>query len=285
MGLDRNRIDFEAGDYMVRAGDRATALYIIESGRVAIVLPRGPGVLLAELGPGDLFGEAALNEHAIHVADAIARTQVHCLELTGEELPALLHAQPDLAAAIARKLAERFVISERRRAELEVAALRRGTGTTPAVREVARPTRLTPAGGISTVRSARHYEASAAQDRHDGSAPVSMQLRFLLRHVTGDIRVPEGRPDYLVGRFDPSSGVIPEIDLGELDVARSLSRRHAHIIETPTGMRLREEPGAMNGTFLNGRRVPCDAMVDLKSGDRLRFGAVEVEYVENGASG
>lgn len=56
------RRTFAAGDMLVRQGESATALFIIESGRVVVRYdtPAGDSLLLSVMGPGQLFGELGL---------------------------------------------------------------------------------------------------------------------------------------------------------------------------------------------------------------------------------
>lgn len=82
----------------------------------------------------------------------------------------------------------------------------------------------------------------------------------------------------MVGRPDPATGAIPEINLGPLDLARSLSRRHARLLLSAGVVSLREEPGVSNGTWVNGERVASGQTIALKPGDKLRFGAIELEF-------
>lgn len=53
---------YRRGEILIRQGDEAGSLYIIETGRVAIRLanPNGDSIILAVMGPGDVFGEMAV---------------------------------------------------------------------------------------------------------------------------------------------------------------------------------------------------------------------------------
>ena len=62
-----------------------------------------------------------------------------------------------------------------------------------------------------------------------------------------------------------------------LDHQRSLSRRHAKIVNEGGILFLREEVGTTNGTFINGERVPTGQARPLSLGDTLRFGSVELK--------
>ena len=63
----------------------------------------------------------------------------------------------------------------------------------------------------------------------------------------------------------------PQNGLDLLD--RSVSRRHAELLVDEGGLRL-QDLGSSNGTWVNGRRIT--ESVELRPGDRLRFGTVEL---------
>ena len=78
----------------------------------------------------------------------------------------------------------------------------------------------------------------------------------------------------LVGRFDPNTGIHPDIDLTDEDPQLSVSRRHARILCEHNRYFLVEEHGVANGTYIKGERLaPGDAR-ELKPGDRVGFGMV-----------
>ena len=74
------------------------------------------------------------------------------------------------------------------------------------------------------------------------------------------------------------AGINPEINLTSVDPTRSLSRRHAKLIRQGRLFFVREEAATVNGTFVNNVRVATGQDVPIKPGDKLRFGAVEVEF-------
>jgi hypothetical protein len=78
----------------------------------------------------------------------------------------------------------------------------------------------------------------------------------------------------LVGRFDPNTGIHPDIDLTEEDPQLSVSRRHARILCEHNRYFLVEEHGVANGTYIKGERLPPGDARELKPGDRVGFGMV-----------
>src|SRR6266498_543072 len=67
--------EFPAETRILRRGDTGMALYVVESGRVAVTVQSeegGPEQRLAELGPGNVFGEMALIDGGPRAADVTA---------------------------------------------------------------------------------------------------------------------------------------------------------------------------------------------------------------------
>jgi pSer/pThr/pTyr-binding forkhead associated (FHA) protein len=57
---------------------------------------------------------------------------------------------------------------------------------------------------------------------------------------------------------------------------KSVSRRHAMLVDRPSGARLLDDRSS-NGTFVNGRRI---VQADLNDGDVLLLGRVVLRYLE-----
>ncbi|MCI0659324.1 MAG: FHA domain-containing protein, partial [Acidobacteria bacterium] len=55
---------------------------------------------------------------------------------------------------------------------------------------------------------------------------------------------------------------------------RSVSRRHARVTASGSKLFISEEVGALNGTFLNGKRLTPGKSEPLQSGDTLALGMV-----------
>ncbi len=121
------------GELIMRQGDGADALYLIESGQAAI---EQYGQTLATLGEGDFFGEIALLNGGPHRADVRALTPVSLLALPGQDFQRLIEQRPDLEQQL-RVLVEQRIqrnaamrSDENRTRELELAVthgLLRGT--------------------------------------------------------------------------------------------------------------------------------------------------------------
>jgi hypothetical protein len=84
----------------------------------------------------------------------------------------------------------------------------------------------------------------------------------------------------LVGRRDPVTGITPDVDLTDEDVKRSVSRRHAKLIFSNGQFYLAEEVGTLNGTFINGKRIPTGVLTPIKAGYQIGFGMLRFKFVE-----
>ncbi len=75
------------GDWFVREGEPGDRMYVLESGRVAVVKGwQGQDVLLHHLDAGDCFGEMALMDLHPRSASVLAETDCCAIELTPEHL-------------------------------------------------------------------------------------------------------------------------------------------------------------------------------------------------------
>jgi CRP/FNR family transcriptional regulator len=92
------RRGFGRGACLFQEGDPGSHLYVIMSGQVQIsrTRPSGDEVVLALLGPGEVFGELALlKDSAVRSADARALEATSCLTLDRSALNAFLDTHPE----------------------------------------------------------------------------------------------------------------------------------------------------------------------------------------------
>jgi CRP-like cAMP-binding protein len=98
-----------AGEEVIRQGDPGTSMYVIEAGRVAVTatLGFGPPTTLAELGPGDFFGEMSLLTGAARSATVMTIDETRLIVIDKEGLRPLVEARPELAERLSTALADR----------------------------------------------------------------------------------------------------------------------------------------------------------------------------------
>ena len=97
--------DVHTGEHLSREGGAGYFFFVIESGTVDV--SHGDDVV-ATLGPGDFFGEAAILETTRRTATVTAASDVTVLEMFGADLAVLNAQSPSVHAAIERAMAERL---------------------------------------------------------------------------------------------------------------------------------------------------------------------------------
>ncbi len=108
---------------------------------------------------------------------------------------------------------------------------------------------------------------------------VRRALRYALTVEATDHRIalPE-EGEIILGRFDPVTGIAPDIDLSFDDrEAMMISRRHARI-SARNGRHFLEDLGSTNGTKVNGKMLRIGERVLLVSGDRIWLGNCLLTY-------
>ncbi len=247
-------VPYRAGEKIVAAGERGGCLFILQEGQVRLSRPRpgaGPGdegVEIDLLGRGDVFGEEVLlgEEEPVYRCDAEAVIDCRVVEVGPATLERMVRGNPEMAVRLLRRLGTR----------IQRLVTRLGEMPPPLP---AAPEEHGPTGRLAGPGESR-----------------SAVARLVTRD--GGVEFPLAGSDLLVGRYDPVTEIQPEVDLGALDTQRSVSRRHARLVRRGHTWYLREEKGALNGTFVNGNRVPAGTERALADGDVVSFGMVRLVF-------
>ena len=102
-----DEIDVEAGKRLVSEGRFGYEFFIIENGTAEVV---HGGEHIADLGPGDFFGEMALLGDTVRNADVVTSTPMTAMVMTDSAFRSLARRMPEVAeeirAACRRRTAE-----------------------------------------------------------------------------------------------------------------------------------------------------------------------------------
>ncbi|MCL5036789.1 MAG: cyclic nucleotide-binding domain-containing protein [Chloroflexi bacterium] len=101
---------YSSGSEILHRGDTGRALYIILSGNVMIEMPKDKSIPLplANLGPGDIFGEISLLSGQPATATVVADGDVELILLPKDKLLQMFEKHPPLARHIVTLLANRL---------------------------------------------------------------------------------------------------------------------------------------------------------------------------------
>ncbi len=275
-------VEVAAGQTVFREGDPGTEMYIIESGCIDILrIDRGK-TPLATLEAGDFFGEMAVLEDQPRFATAVATAPTRLLKIDRGAFTDVLSSNVEIAVRIMRKLTARLRRAEQRASDAQTAL---GNAPDHAAAPLAPvETRMgkvaqqpNAPSAIPQVAERLTTPVPPARTPARAVAPEPAQI-LLLVHAQSEQRfLLQGAAEFLVGRPDPVTGTMPEINLGPLDLQRSLSRRHAKVLRCADGYSVREEVGTLNGTWVNAQRAKPGETIKFGVGDQLRFGTVELE--------
>ena len=115
-------------------------------------------------------------------------------------------------------------------------------------------------------------EGSAREAKLLEQSQASIKQGYLII-VSTEASIPLTWDVMLIGRQDATVGIFPEINLADMKVGR----RHAYL-RNRQGIFTVEDLNSLNKTYLNGVALVPHQETQLKDGDILRFGNVEVRF-------
>jgi CRP/FNR family transcriptional regulator len=97
------------GEAILREGEEGSSMFVIQSGRVEVVRQRGEGeIRLAELGPGEIFGEMALFGKKVRSATVRPIEEVRVLTIDKKIFMQKIHEDPSLGFRVMQKMSQRI---------------------------------------------------------------------------------------------------------------------------------------------------------------------------------
>jgi extracellular factor (EF) 3-hydroxypalmitic acid methyl ester biosynthesis protein len=208
-------VTYSRGQTILEEGRHRQALMVVRQGAVRVEqTPHGRGITLAQLGPGEVFGEMGFVENAAVSASVIALDDATVDVIDGEALQSLMASEPGFAVrfyhSLAITLARRLRVTSRRLAEA-------GTGEAAQVNRFRKPrtgnisARQVPPDLIARLEQFERTMLSADQAIRAGNLPDDQaagriadacdQVVALLQQYTGsDPLVEIGYSDLLAFR-------------------------------------------------------------------------------------
>jgi CRP-like cAMP-binding protein len=244
---------FTKGQFVFREGEEGDEMYIIQAGKVAIQKTiRNKRTVLTLLEKGDFFGEMCILERLPRTADAEVVEDSDLITINAQTFGEMIRSNPEIAVRMLRKYSMRMrEVSEEMEKHLE-ARINGGEFSMPSP------------------------DAPPQQDV-PATAPAGQTRAYFIGKATGKI-YPIYQDEVLLGRYDSVTGHRPEIDLTEEDVNRNVSRRHARLLFKDGAYSVAEEIGTMNGTYLNGKKLPTGVLTPINDGDELLLCRVPVIF-------
>ncbi|MDQ7025530.1 MAG: FHA domain-containing protein [Anaerolineae bacterium] len=122
---------------------------------------------------------------------------------------------------------------------------------------------------VETKQLARFISDELELDKPSSSQPLLLYLPSLQTPIAI-----ARRPSLAMGRKDPESTLLVDIDLTRFDAqALGVSRQHARL-EANQMLPVLLDLNSYNGTFINGQQLTPNEPYELKSGDEIRLGSL-----------
>lgn len=244
---------FKTGDFIFRQGQEGDEMYIVQSGQVAIRKTIGKQrTTLNVLEKGDFFGEMSVLERLPRTADAEVVEDAGVITINSATFGEMIRSNPEIAVRMLRKYSMRMrEYSE----QLEKLMTEANVVEPAGLPDVDQPSKA-PEGTVPSTATARAY--------------------FVAKE-SGKI-YPVYKDEVLIGRYDSVTGHRPEVDLTDEDNNRNVSRRHARLLYKDATHFIAEEIGTMNGTYINGNRIPTGVLTPIKDGDEITLCRVPVIF-------
>ena len=99
-----DEVDVREGEVLAREGDVGHEFFVIERGRAEVTRD---GERLAELGPGDFFGEMALISEERRTATVTALDAMRCVVMAGQAFRGLKRNQPAVYETVRAEVTKR----------------------------------------------------------------------------------------------------------------------------------------------------------------------------------
>lgn len=242
-------VRYGAGERIFTEGDLGTTMYIVQSGKVRLFrMVEGAKRVYGTMEKGDFFGEMSILEGLPRTISAEAVEDLELIEINSMAFDKMIKGNIEIAIRMLRKLSIRL-----REAEKKIEGLQSGDGrVVSAVRVLSVPRPQAPPRSETGAR----LEMEGEEATFFALAPA----------------------ETLIGRYDPVTDLRPDVDLTQVDIKRSVSRRHARVLRSEDSYVITEEVGALNGTFVNGEKLVTGRPRPLADGDRIGLGMVKLVF-------
>jgi CRP-like cAMP-binding protein len=241
---------YKTGEVVYKKDDEQNHFYIINTGKVHIKVDESDTILIS-LTKGDFFGEESLNEgqSAAYTVEVVEDSDI--IKIPYISLTDMMKKNTAISLKILKKL------SEKNLKMLENAF------------------NMTQTVATSKKKITRQVTPSADEEETELLDP-DIKAYLVIKRSNRIVQLTK-KFTYL-GRKDYTTGFIPDVDLTKEDEEKYISRKHSKISYIDGQFYVSEEPGAVNGTFLNGNKLSTGVKHDLKNEDEVTLCHLDVVF-------
>jgi len=237
-GFKKFIFEYSKGDIIFTEGDEQNNFYIINKGKVQLKLNRN-NLILISLGKGDFFGEESLNDGQDAMFTVEVMEDASIIKIPYSALVEMMKKSREISLKVLKKLSEK---------NLKILDY------------------LFQMKGQDITSDDQPSAESTEKDSTDLLDPA-IQAFLVIQRSNRVVQITHNTT--FLGRRDYTSGFTPDIDLTKEDEEKYISRKHAKIQYTNNRFYISEEPGAINGTFINGEKMKTGVKYELNNEDEV----------------
>jgi len=238
-GFKKYLVQYKKGDVVYKIGEEQSHFFILNKGKIQVKYGDND-VILTTLSEGDFFGEESLtdSQKAAYTIEVIEDSDI--IKISHANLMEMMKKNMEISLKILKKLSEKDVKIFQNLMQLKTRS-------------------VTP----QKVPPPEEDKEQSTSEKLDPSikAYLIMQRSNRIVQLT--------KVHTFLGRRDYTTGFVPDVDLTKEDEEKYISRKHAKLSFVEGKFYLSEEPGAINGTFLNGTKLNTGVKYELKNEDEL----------------
>ncbi len=241
-------VAFEKGEVIYKQNDTGNCMFVIKEGLVRLYkTTHGQPEEMGEFAKGDFFGELCILEHCPRMETAKAMSDCHVVVIHRGTFVKMLKSNMDIGIRMLQKLSTKMLQAEEKIDKL-----------------FAR---------LAAVETQQHTTQPNIPRREE------KKLAAKLISIASNRAFVLDKDRNLIGRYDPVTGIKPEVDLTYEDDTRSVSRRHAVIFRRNNQFFVQEEIGVLNGTFVNGVKASSNSeLIPIKDQDMVNIGMLAFKF-------
>jgi len=242
---------FKKGDTVYGKGEEQEYFYIINKGKVQVKLEEDDSILIS-LMKGDFFGEESLIEGqmAAYTIEVVEDSDI--IKIPYGSLVNMMKKNTAISLKILKKLSEK-----------NLKMLENSMSMTKTV-------------SASVKKKKAAAAKPEAESEEDEAIDPDIKAYLIIKRSNRIVQITK-KHTYL-GRRDYTTGFIPDVDLTKEDEEKYISRKHAKISYIDGKFYVSEEPGAVNGTFLNGNKLTTGVKHDLNNEDEVTLCHLDIVF-------
>lgn len=251
-GFKKYVTHYKKSDTVYLQGDEQEHFYIINKGKVQLKIndERDNELILISLTKGDFFGEESLSDgqNAAFTVEAIE--DCDAIKIPYSSLTDMMKKNTTISLKILKKLSEK-----NQKIFGNLMGLR-----APVTGPDGKPVRI----------------ELAEDEKTSEKIDPNIKAYLIIKRSNRVVQLTK-KHTYL-GRRDYTTGFIPDVDLTKEDEEKYISRKHAKISFIDEKFYVSEEPGAVNGTFLNGEKLATGVKHEIKNEDEITLCHLDIVF-------